>query len=387
MEDNSKMNHADLRAYIDHYDDIAFRKKRQDSPAAAGVKLLLEALDEILQKVRPDAKAKALPEQSGFAETENLLLKWSAGSLTTEEAGQIVNSLYRSPAFYQRFLVKLNQVARIMDPAPVSELDAVHIKSEQEILELMGVNKEKPLPAKYAISVKLSKTIHRLTENIKKLLSPQARFMPKAPAVVSIAFIVFIAGYFGLHYYQTSYKLSLAQNILQKNYRVFIDKEPRLSGGYESTGIEQLMDGEEKDKAYLAQAAALCREALGRAPQSFSGNEILAQIFYMEGNYAAADSVLQRIAPQEKQKPAALLNDLGVLRFKQKDMKSAAALFKNALAQDSTFNEAVYNLSLVYLESDSLAKARELLERYMSMETDIQWKNAAGKLLLSLNDK
>lgn len=384
--DDYKIEQADLRTYVDQYDDEVARKKQRRFFIEAGYEMLPEILDDLLIKTRPDSASDNFSEGMGFPEIEQLLQQWSSSEISAAEARRLLNGLYRSPAVFQRFLVKLNQIALVIDSQSAVELDEVQIKSTAEILNMLGVTKQKPLPEKYNFAIKVSKILSRLKESLAKPQRLQPRLFPRISVVVATLLVFIMAGYFGFNYYYSSYIPALAQDMLRQNYRVHIENEPRPSGGFASTGIGQLMGGEDADKAYLLKAGALCRQVLQHQPQSTSGKEVLAKIFYIEGNYTAADSILQQINGSEIQQSAALLNDLGVLKFKQKKMLKAISFFKAALAQDSTLKEVYYNLGLVYLQSDSLKQAKKYLKVFLHLEKDTQWFNAAKKMLQPIED-
>ncbi|MDZ7288921.1 MAG: tetratricopeptide repeat protein [candidate division KSB1 bacterium] len=217
---------------------------------------------------------------------------------------------------------------------------------------------------------------------------------PKLAPRYALAFVVLLAviagSFWGIRFYQTSYRLEQAKRLLRDNYRVYMADAPRLSGGYESTGISTLMAAGESPATqvtYLDRATALVKTA---GVQSVEAQQLLAQILIIKNNYAQADSLLKHIQP-EATKSATILNDLGVLYFAQGSWDTAAHYFEAAITTDPQFPEARYNLALAKARLGATLDAIAILNQYLDLEANEGWRNAAmafrDKLLQEDNAK
>jgi len=198
------------------------------------------------------------------------------------------------------------------------------------------------------------------------------------PAFAALLVLFAFGGRLGWQYFRTDYKIAQAAELLQKEHTVFY-KYARLSGGYNLSVLDKLM-GPEEEENYSARAEKLTTQAIKNGATSMAAKQQLAKIFLIEGKYERADSLLQELAPFAN-KSASLLNDLGVYHFQKQDWNSAAKYFTAAIAADPKFLEARYNLALANAETGAIEEAIRIMNEYLALETDDEWK-AAGESLV-----
>ncbi|HUA51501.1 MAG TPA: tetratricopeptide repeat protein, partial [Candidatus Sulfotelmatobacter sp.] len=61
----------------------------------------------------------------------------------------------------------------------------------------------------------------------------------------------------------------------------------------------------------------------------------------------------------------------------------AIAHLERAVIADPEYPDPLYNLAALYIQSDRLADAAPLLERYVRLDPKSEWAHAARKLLLA----
>lgn len=209
------------------------------------------------------------------------------------------------------------------------------------------------------------------------------------PAFAVLLVLLTLGGRWGRHYAQVDSKLAQAEQILRQEHRPFY-KDVRLSGGFVSSGIGGTMAAadnviDESDyKPYLQAALAQVRQALAHDAESLKARRLLAQILIIAEDHTRADSLVAALAPFAEKSPA-LANDLGVYYFKRKDWSSAEKYLALAQAGDSKLGEAYFNLALVKAKLGKKSEASALLEKYLPLETDENWKRAAFVLKQDLH--
>lgn len=198
------------------------------------------------------------------------------------------------------------------------------------------------------------------------------------PAFAALLVLLALGGRWTYRYVQTDYKVEQAANLLKQEHRAFY-KHARLSGGYGSSGISELM-GEEEKEEYSVRAEKLAAEAIKNGAESLKAKQLLAQSLFIEKKYDRLDSLLREIAPLAENS-AVLLNDLGVYYFQKQAWKNAEKYFSAAMARDPKFLEARYNLAVTKAESGAREEAVKLMQEYLALETDENWKIAARSLI------
>jgi len=200
-----------------------------------------------------------------------------------------------------------------------------------------------------------------------------------SPALAALALLLLsIGAYQGIRAYNRSWQLAEAERLLQQNYRVYMKDTARLSGGYGSSGVAALMSSEQAERtpSYSEKALAFAQKAATNGANPDKIRQIEAQVYLIQKNYEKAELIYRQLKAQES-RSAPLLNDRGVLYFGQQDWENARNAFEASLKADPNFREAWYNLALVKERKGDLQGALSALDRYLELETDEGWRNAA----------
>ena len=312
-----------------------------------------------------------------FSTIDILIEEIIAGSADSSKRSRFIQLLYHSPDFYIRLITKFNQIHPLLDNDEVKELNEINIKTDDDILDLIRKN----IGNAYATD-----GLHlRVTENAEKKLKNiwtmpvVRRFVYAAAAVLLIVPSIYFLNY----QYHTTYKNHIAQNLLEENYRIYISGQPRLSGGYQSTGISQLMSGDEDSLNYLNHAKEIINEVLKYDSNDKQALHLKAQVLIMQEQNHKADSLLNIALSQETTSPE-MLNDLGVVYFAKKEWQKAKTFFKLCLKQDPNYTEAYYNLALTEINLSNIDDARSAIDSFLKLEIDPGWKNAGLNLLSTM---
>jgi tetratricopeptide (TPR) repeat protein len=203
----------------------------------------------------------------------------------------------------------------------------------------------------------------------------------QSPAMAALALLLLsIGAYQGIRSYNRSWQLSEAEEILRQNYRIYMKDTARLSGGYRSSGVAALMSGEQAERepagSYSEKVLVLAQNAATHGANPDKIRQIEAQVYFIQKDYAKAESIYRQLEATES-RSAPLLNDEGVLRFSQQDWEKAQSHFEVCLKTDPNFREAWYNLALVKEKKGDSQGALTALDRYLKLETDEGWRNAA----------
>lgn len=348
--------------------------------------LILKQLDNILsmqgKKYRLSTEHIKKKEE---CISDELLFRYLEGKITQSEASAIERHLNSCPMCFEQMASLLRHS---LSPATESEKREIAmlrtITPEEQVSKILLYHEqlgrtvsEKPQKEEKFILA----TIRKLKNSVKKFFEKVIPFEFKwRPALAALTLIILIIGsYWGVQYYHTDYQILKAENILRTKHRVFIE-DTRLSGGYRSSVISMLMTPEEEQAAYLEQARSHLEESIKNGSESIKARQLLAQIFIIEKKFDRADSILAKIG-KESISSAALLNDIGVLYFQKKDWKNAANNFQLALEIDEKFCEAYYNLALTKEKLGVPVEAILILKKYIKLENDEAWKNAAQHLI------
>jgi len=263
----------------------------------------------------------------------------------------------------------------------IEKIRTITVKEQvDKILEYCG-----PPPVKKSTKGKSIKIIAIIKNKLKEFFDKwiYTRYIWR-PVVTFFVLFIFIAGAFwGIRYYNTTYKISRAGKLLLNNHRIHIE-DARLSGGYSSTGISMLMAPDPKKIEYIEQAKSKLDKAIKKDTRFLKANRLLAQVFIIEKLNSQADSVFSAMG-DTVYNSAALLNDRGVLYFQQRDWKKAALHFQLALEIDKNFLEAYYNLALVKMKLGELEEAISILNIYVKSEQNGEWRDAAHRLINTIN--
>jgi hypothetical protein len=367
-----QISHQDIKAYLlnNTTSDLDKQiKKLRDEDLSC--QLLFEILDIVKRKVALTDKDTSR-ENITFSQMEDMLLDVISGTIDQHKAEILLKAICQSEGNYNRLLVKIKNLAPSLSKEPVPELENVTIKSADEmlaqILDIPCDNKRRAdKPGKLLL----------VWNKIKNISLFEQKYYPRYAFAALLLIIITAGSYFGISYYNTTYQMDLASNLLKENYRIYMSDTPRLSGGYGSTGISTILSAEEDSESYLERAAEYSARAMRNDPGSDRARRIRAQICIINNHYTKADSILNSI----EQKTAGLLNDMGVINFLKEDLPGAERYFKLSIQKDNTFKEAYYNLAITRLKSGDNNTAEQYLREYLTLEDDEGWRNAALNLL------
>lgn len=318
--------------------------------------------------------------------SDDLFCSYLEGEISKDELEFVQNHLNSCPLCFEVMTSFIRSAGAVLTENEKQEIEK-KIKltpSEQVSLILSyheALNKNSALTRK--ANGGLAGTFIRLKENIKRLLKKIMNEEPfLRPAYALIVVMIFVLGF---KYYNTTFQIKRAEQLLQENYKNDID-EVRLSGGYKAKLGGKLMAPEPAGADYVSRAESKLKKAIRKGSKSPKASHLLAQIFLMEQQYARADSVLAQLS-SESQTSAALLNDIGVLHFYKQDWNKAAERFQAAIKADNNFLEARYNLALTKIELGLLDEAKAILKTYQQLDDSEAWKDAAQRWIDQINGR
>ncbi len=340
-------------------------------------KILFDLIDQCDTQEISANKISIDRKELQFSAIDGFIEEIIAGSKDSKKIVRFIELLYHSPDFYSKLITKFNQLQPLLDNVEVEELRENDIKSDNDILNLVKKN------IGYDSNTdKLHLSVLDNTEKKHKNIwsIPVVRQFAYAAA----ALLLIVPSIYFLNYqYHTTYKNHMAQNLLEENYRIYISGQPRLSGGYQSTGISQLMSSEEDSLNYLDHAREIIDEVLKHDSNDKQALHLKAQVLMMQEQYHKADSLLNIALIQETTSPE-MLNDLGVIYFAKKEWQKAKTFFKLSLKPDPNYPEAYYNLALTEINLGNKKEAKDAINLFLKLENDPGWKNAGLNLLSTM---
>ena len=374
MAEKATIGHQEVRNYLQGQISENVKRLREKEPS---YHILFDIIDQLKEQVKiPEyADDKSIPDT--FDQTEELLADIISGAQTEKGKRKFLGALYYSPGFYQRVLVKLGDLVPVMKEEIPPEMKEISMQSDEQLLtQIMADSK---VPAKLDLSYKIPVNFWL---KIKDFISgTSARAIRFAYATAAIMVII-ISGHFGLRFYNTTWQIMQAEKLLKENYKVYMTGTPRLSGDYGSTGIAQLMDKDE-EQSYLGEALRRTNQAETHGSTSNRIQELKAKIFIINGELEQAENQFNRMSEKEKTKPQ-VLNDLGVLKFLQKDYQASRQLFQKAIRADGAFVEAYYNLAMAEEKLGNKEGVIEIMEKLLQLKSDEEWRNAIERQLQDL---
>jgi len=130
---------------------------------------------------------------------------------------------------------------------------------------------------------------------------------------------------------------------------------------------------------YAEQALGLVEKASAHGANADKVHEVRARVFLIQGSLEDAAKEFNLIGSAQSG-TAPVLNDRGVLHFKEKEWAESERLLESAVRQDPEFKESWYNLALVRVQLGKSTAASTALDQYLRLETDPSWRNAALEL-------
>lgn len=307
--------------------------------------------------------------------SEAMLLRFIEGGTSAQETAKI-----------HAHLNECEDCAYIVSAMYDYEAHPITEAELQEARKLVMRTPEEEAERLLGPSLKLDEVIDETPTPSSSLLERLRTFLPevrfaRAPAFAVALVLLLVGGRWGWRYAQTDYKIGQAAELLKQEYTVFI-KDARLSGGYGSSGISELMGPEEEEEKYSMRAAKLATQAIQNGAASVQAKQLLAQSFFIEKQYDRLDSLMRELVLLSANSPT-LLNDLGVYHFQKQNWAEAEKYFSAAIARDAKFLEARYNLALTKAEAGAREEAVRIMQEYLALETDENWRNAAESFIKS----
>jgi len=207
-------------------------------------------------------------------------------------------------------------------------------------------------------------------------------------AAIALA-IILIGAKLGYRYFHTNALLNKAETTLQKNFKETRGATWMASDNgktFNFSGTAPMAGGEKP--AYLGEAEDKLGEAIRSGASSEKAWTILSEIYLIEYNDAALDSLVRHIDTGTI-KSAALLNNLGIYASRNDDWQAAGAYFQRALSANPNLLVAKFNLAKAYIEIGKTKAAISLLQEYAQAESDRGRRREALDLidnLQSFND-
>jgi len=345
---------------------------------------ILTQMDEILNMEGEKFKDDTYDfEKNSNCISDDLLYRYLEGRISESEAEAIEKHLNSCPVCFNDMA---SVVRNSLTPATESEEAEIArmriITPEQQVAKILEYCKpflKEPArrkQVKFTVIIK-----NRIKQFIEKWI--YTRYVWRPGIAVSVL-IIFICGILlGVRYFNTGYQISEAEKLLLKNQRIFIENA-RLSGGYSSTGMSVILAPENEKFTYLDQAESKLNRAVSKGAKALKAKRLLAHIFLFKNQNARADSVFVQIE-REPETSAASLNDLGVLYFQKQQWGKAVDYFQSAIEINENFPEPYYNLALTKKEMEKLDEALAIFNKYVEIEDDEVWRDAAKRLISEIN--
>jgi hypothetical protein len=308
-------------------------------------------------------------------------MKIVGGNASSAEKKNFLSALYYSQHFYQRVVLRIGQIESDTDGSSLSLLSNIQIQSDEQILSDLNLHKSSPVFTKKTAD---DQQIIWFWQKVKAFFNPVSSGRKRwVYATVSIAVLI-IVSFAGVHYYNTTYQIMMAEDLLKENYRVYMAGAPRPSGNYGSTGVAKLMNNDE-DLSYLYKAEIHLNKAQNNGARADEIQILKARIKMFNNNLAGAESIYKQM-PESLKNETQVLNDIGVLYFKLNEFQDAKSSFQKALQSDDNFLEAKYNLALTEEKLGHKKKALLIMKQILLIETDPGWKNAAETFIDNLQN-
>ena len=310
--------------------------------------------------------------------SDDLLLSYFEGMLAEEGTLAVQRHLNTCPACFQVMASLVKNSATPLSEAEKEEADRlITLTPEEQVAKILSYVKEAPLPSSPSLSVRTLEACTRSIRALSDLVFPHDQSRPLRPVyALAAVFALSLSTFWGVRFYKTTYKIILAERLLQENFQIYMAETPRLSGSYAPTGVSVPMAANRPDRPYLVSASELAEEAIANGSTSPKARQILSQIYIIQGEYNQADSIFRLVNP-EAAGSATIMNDMGVLHFEKKEWQTSVDYFSAALQADPKLKEAQYNLALTKAAMGATQEAISLLHDYIASENVEGWRNAA----------
>jgi tetratricopeptide (TPR) repeat protein len=346
---------------------------------------VLKKLDEFLfMEAKTNMNESFIDLKTKECITDDLLYRYIEGNVTAAEAEAIEQHLNLCPACFSDLAsVVKNSLTPITDfeQSEIAKIRTITADEQvSKILEYCGQFARQPEKRK---KVKITTTIlNRIKQFFEKWI--YTRYAWRPAIAFAVLLIIFIGVRPGIRNYIVGKQISRAETILSEFYKV-PKGDARLTGGFDPSSLGELMAANEKQPDYLEKAESNVNRAIKNKSNSLKARQILAKVYLIEKQTSKADSIFLQMEA-ENIKSASLLNDIGVLYFHKKNWKQAAYYFQSAIEIDENLLEAYYNLALVKNNLNQFVEATTILNEYLKIEHNENWRRFALQLRDEINN-
>ncbi len=305
--------------------------------------------------------------------TDELLLRYAEGDLSSREVQRVETHLNTCPFCFDLVASYFRQS---MAPADESEL--------HEIQQSLGLNPDKQFKKLFPAAGK--RPIWSLAKNwLKDRLkaSPGRLAWEVGGALATLCLAVYFLALPQYHAWQSQKYTSKSLALFTKTYAISSREAPRPSGGFEYSEFGKTRGPEQAGRAsYVAslQKAIELNKKNARALQ-YLGTHFLV----VENDMQKARRYYQKAQALDPNNPS-ILNDLGVLSWREGKFEQALANFQAALQQNPQDKEAQYNLAMLYQTLKQSDEAKKAWQRYLQLDPNSDWSTIARLHLKSLQN-
>lgn len=200
-------------------------------------------------------------------------------------------------------------------------------------------------------------------------------------AMILAALLILVSGYSGFQTVAINHQIKSSTEELRESHLISWNGV-RVSGGFQ--GTPTLSGVMSEDDFLYPEIESKLSKALSRKNLA-KGKHALARMYLLSNStprLAKADSILRTIDLET----AALMNDVGVLYFKQQKWEKAEEKFRRAIEMDSTYSEAYFNLGQTKLNIEKEEQAKAFFEKCLEYEKNAGWQKAANDKINSIID-
>ncbi len=221
---------------------------------------------------------------------------------------------------------------------------------------------------------KAKRTRNPLAAIWRWLISPDAG-LRWAAALATIVLMVVIWGKPAYKHWKSASLLNQSRLLMTEQLAISDREALRPSGGfdYAEFGITRDVSGESE-----APWVTGLKKSIELNPRNAEAYQLLgAYYFYFKNDLELAEAYYSKALSIDSTL-ASVYNDLGVLRWKRSECKSAIPFFKKALKFQPDLKEALYNLAMVYQHFPEFRQeALAIWEAYLKLDSDSNWSKIA----------
>lgn len=377
-DDVKKISYQEASGYIHgNLADLQLERIRELRKSEPTYHLLFDLLDHLKATQRSETESKIA--FLTFESIDDMVTDYLSGNLERDSANDLLGAVLASPVVFRKLLILLAEATPELKYEIEPELKN-QLLSEHEFVD------------------RVTKLFKKKTKEDGRLIiepvfnghgSLLDRLLPLPLRIAASAIVVIILCLVGISFFKSPNNIQKAQALIAADYRISIKKTPRLSGGYASKAFHRVLKPDTLPE-YIAQARRLSQAALEEEGEVTGARHMLAKTYLIEAMVpqadttrllALADSIFDTINPSDVKSVAALLNDRGVASFLRGDSNEAEREFASAIKSDSVFSEPYYNLALLLDKLDRVKDADKIMQQYLKVEQDENWRNAGLRFL------